>query len=582
MILADAHQKPFVDLPLRRSLLGSLIRLNFRSATLAIVAVVAAFATKVAAEDTTSIRFGNIPTTASGLDFIHADGSSGRHYLIEAVASGLATFDYDLDGDIDIYFLSGAALPGTVYQVPPTNRLYRNDGDWKFTDVTRQAGLGDSGFGLGVAVGDYDNDGWPDVYLNNFGSNALYRNNGDGSFSELEQETLACGTKVGGGASMLDIEGDGDLDIYVANYIRFDFETHPKSVFHGRVVYGGPVLFATEPDNLLRNNGDGTFTDISQSAGISEFSEWGMATIAFDADDDGDTDIFVANDSTMNFLWENDGHGKFTETGLLSGTAYDFNGNPQGSMGVDVADINGDLRLDLFQTAFVNQLATLYENAGDLFFEDATLRTGAGSGTYHHVNWGTGFGDFDNDGDKDLFLANGHIHDNLDEFNDTTKYKIRNQLYENQANGRFTDVSDSCGVGLQVKESSRGVALDDFDGDGRVDIVILNSRGLPTLLRNETQPAGNWIEIQLAGQTCNRGAVGSRVTVQAGGKTQVLEVLSGRGYQSHFGSSLHFGLGNATVVDRLTVHWLGGDTEEILDVPANRAVVVRQGNGLVK
>ena len=243
-------------------------------------------------------------TGQTNIDFEHRDGSSGEHYLIEAVASGVATIDYDRDGDMDVYFLNGAALKGTEYAEPPVNRLYRNEGGFNFTDVTEQAGLGDAGFGLGVVVGDINNDGFPDVYLSNYGANVLYINDGMGRFIKHLDSALSCGSKVGAGVSLIDIENDGDLDIYAASYIQFDCETHPTSEFHGKIVYGGPVLFEAEPDDLLRNNGDGTFTNISEAAGIADVAEWGMGTIALDIENDGDTDIFVANDSTLNFLWK--------------------------------------------------------------------------------------------------------------------------------------------------------------------------------------------------------------------------------------------------------------------------------------
>lgn len=533
------------------------------------------------AAEPSAIQFKNLPSTA-GLTFEHKDGSSGQHYLIEAVASGMATFDFDGDGDLDIYFLNGAALRGTVYASPPKNALFRNDGNFQFTDVTESSGLGDQGFGLGVAAGDYDNDGWIDVYLNNYGANALYRNSGDGTFSLVPDEVLACGHKVGAGASMLDMDADGDLDIYSANYIQFAYDLRSPSIFHGQIVYGGPVLYPTEPDDLLRNNGDGTFTNVSQEAGILSESEWGMSTICFDADADGDTDIFVANDSTRNFLWQNDGQGRFTEIGVLAGVAYDYQGDTQGSMGCDVADFNGDMLLDLFVTAYEKQLAILYENLGNSIFQDATLTTGAGAGSFHLVNWGLGFGDFDNDGDKDLFVANGHIHDNLDDFDDTTSYKMANQVYENKNGKRFVDISAHCGSGLQVIESSRGAVLEDLDEDGRLDVVVINSRTKPTLLQNISNSSSNWIEVELVGQVCNRSAIGCEVTVRCGARSQILTVHSGRGYQSHFGTRLHFGLGAAESIDELSVRWLGGQIESFTDVKASGLLIIRQGLGITK
>lgn len=511
----------------------------------------------------------------SGIDFVHQDGSSGRHYLVEVVACGMASFDYDLDGATDVYFLNGSELPGTSYSTPPQNAMFRNLGGFRFQSASEATRLGDAGFGLGVTVGDIDNDGFPDVYITNFGANILYRNNGDGTFSpDTSSPDLACGNTVGGGACMLDIDADGDLDIYAASYIDFDYAI-PASTFRGRVVYGGPLLYDKTPDNLLENLGDGTFRDISQSAGVASEAEWGMGTICFDYDQDGDTDIFVANDSTKNLLWNNDGTGKFTDVALLSGAAYDHRGDPQGSMGIDVADYNNDLLPDLFQTAYTKQLVTLYENVEGLFFEDSTLRTGAGKGTLNPVNWGTSFVDFDNDGDKDLFIANGHIHDNMDDLDDTVSYKIVNQILENRDGLAFIDVSENCGSGLLAKESSRASVADDFDNDGRVDLIVLNSRERPSVIRNVTGETAkvenaNWLEIALVGVTSNRNAVGSQVLVTADGRTQLLEVHSGRGYQSHFGSRLHFGVGSAKVIEQVEVRWHGRESQIFTSLEANQ------------
>ena len=536
------------------------------------------------AEPPTKIRFSDA-TASSGINFQHVDGSSGKHYLVETVASGMASFDYDLDGQIDVYFLNGSAIEGISYPMPPINEMYRNDGDMRFIDVSRKCGLDDIGFGMGVTVGDYDNDGFPDVYLSNFGPNALYHNNGDGTFSKVtDQPVLACGSKVGGGVCMLDIEGDGDLDIYAAHYIQFDYDMRPPSTFRGRVVYGGPVLYPPEADTLLRNNGDGSFDDISRESGIGLSAEWGMGTVCFDFDVDGDTDIMVANDSTKNFLWENDGQGRFVDIALAAGVAYDHRGDAQGSMGVDVADFNGDLLLDIHQTAFTKQLATLYENMGSGFFQDSTLRTGAGAGTFYLVNWGNAFGDFDNDGDKDLFMANGHIHDNMDDLDDTVSYKLLNQVFENLSGRRFVDVSRMCGDGLAVKESSRSIAADDFDDDGHIDVVVLNSRTKPTLVHNQSVDHGHWVLLDLIGIQSNRSAVGSRVVITCGGKSQVLEVHSGRSYQSHFGSRLHFGLGNAQKIDRIDVHWHGGQVETFIDIDidVDARWLLRQGRPIIR
>jgi enediyne biosynthesis protein E4 len=529
------------------------------------------------AEEGTSIRLHDV-TQDSGIRFLHTDGSSGEHYLMEAMASGLATFDYDRDGDLDIYFLNGAPLRGSSVKETPRDALYRNDGGWRFTNVTEQSRLGDPGFGLGVAIADYNEDGFPDVFVSNFGPKSLFRNNGDGTFSEVTSESgLSDGSRVGAGASFLDIEGDGDLDLYVANYIKFSYADYTPTLFKGRKVYPGPLSFPPEQHQLFRNNGDETFTDISRAAGISPTAAWGMGTVAADFDDDGDADIFVANDSDRNFFFQNDGTGSFREVGALVGVAYDYQGHALGSMGVDVGDFNNDGRLDIFHTSYQKQLTVLYQNLGGGFFQDVTPRTGAGQGTFQRVNWGTGLIDFDNDGDRDLFIVNGHIHDNLDDFDDNTTYLQPNQLLENQSGKRFVDVSRESGVGLRAVHSGRGACFEDLDNDGDVDAVVLNSRALPTLLDNRRANVYGWIEIELVGNKSNRDGVGARVRVKSGNLVQIAEVHSGRGYQSHFGSRLHFGLAQHQRAEQIEIRWSGGARDIIDDVPCNRIIQIHEG-----
>ncbi len=529
--------------------------------------------------DRCAIRLHDV-TEETGIAFRHTDGSSGRRYIVETVTAGLALFDYDGDGLIDIYFLNGAPLPGCNTTERPRNALYRNEGNWHFTDVTEEAGVGDTGFALGVAVGDYDNDGDADIYVNNFGPNVLYRNNGDGTFTDVtEQAGVGAGNLVGAGACFLDIEGDGDLDLYVANYVDFNFQNHVARTLDGFPEYAGPKDYRPVPDVLYRNNGDGTFTDVSASSGIGKYAGTGMGMVCADVDADGDTDIFVLNDVAGNFFFRNDGTGHFEEEALFAGLAYNLNGHELGSMGVDCGDADNDGRLDFFMTSYSGELPALYRNLGDGLFEDATLRLGSGSGCFPHVNWGTGFADLDNDGDRDLFVACGHLQDNIELRSDATAYAVANVLLMN-VGGRFVDVSDRVGDGMEPVYSSRGVGLDDLDNDGDVDVVILNARSQPTILRNESSTPNHWLQLNLRGTTANRDAVGTQVRVIAGDLLLVDEVHSGRGYQSHFGSRLYFGLGECERVERIEIRWLGGAEEVIEDVPADRWITITEGKGI--
>lgn len=519
-------------------------------------------------------------TAESGVTFRHTDGSSGEYYIVETASAGLALFDYDRDGLIDIYFLNGAPLKGTKSTPRPRNALYRNLGQWRFQDVTEASGLGDTGYGLGVAVGDYDNDGDADVYLNNFGPNVLYRNNGDGTFTDVTKIAgVDAGRQFGAGACFLDIEGDGDLDLYVANYLAFSYDAHVQSTLSGYRAYRAPIHHRPLSDRLYRNNGDGTFSDISAAAGIAAHAGWGMGTVCADYDNDGDTDIFVGNDVAENFLFRNNGSGVFTEIGMMAGTAYTADGNPSASMGVDCSDYDNDGWLDFKVTSYQQELSTLYRNLQDDFFDDITQQSGAGSGTLAMVTWGVGIVDFDNDMDRDLFIACGHLQDNVDHYDDVTSYHQRNVLLSNDGSGGFTDVSTLGGSGLQVKLSSRGAAFDDLDNDGDIDVVVLNSREAPTLLRNDSTSKGNWLQILLQGKETNRDGIGARVTVTAGDLALIDEVHSGRGYQSHYGTRLHFGLGDRTLVDRVEVRWIGGETDVFTAMKANQLITLVEGQG---
>jgi hypothetical protein len=522
-------------------------------------------------------------TKETGITFKHTDGSSGRYYIMETVSAGLALFDYDGDGDVDIYFLNGSPLPGKQSKIPPRNALYRNDGKWNFTDVTGKAGVGDTGYGLGVAVADYDNDGDLDIYLNNYGPNVMYRNNGDGTFVDVTKDAgVGNGRKVGAGTCFLDMDGDGDLDLYAANYLEFSSNTHARVQALTKLMYAIPRYYRPVPDTLYRNNGNGTFTDVSADSGVNTQAGWGMGMICGDYDNDDDTDVFIANDVSANYLFQNDANGHFEEVGLVAGVAYDAGGLEQAGMGVDCGDYDNDGWLDFYLTDYQNEQSTLYKNLGNAMFEDVTFVTGAGAGTRNKVTWGNGFVDFDNDGERDIFVACGHLQDNIEQFDDASTYHQRNILLLNTGNGKFVDASDECGDGLKVNLSSRGAGFDDLDNDGDIDVVILNSRREPTILRNDSANENHWIQIRLQGVKTNRDGVGARVKVVAGDLTQIDEVHSGRGYQSHYGTRLHFGLGKRDRVDRVEVRWIGGGVDVVRNIEVDQVMSITEKNDQAK
>ena len=555
----------------------------------ALVATMLAFAASVlsmrraTAEE--QVLFRNV-TASSGIDFVHTDGSSGRHHIVETVASGMASFDYDNDGLIDVYLLNGAPLPGTAAGGDaPCNRLYKNLGGFRFRDVTDQAGVGDTGYGLGVAVGDYDADGRPDLYVSNYGPNVFYRNNGDGTFSDVTDKTgtrLADPRKAGAGVCFLDADGDGRLDLYVANYLAFSPDMGVTANWKGLQIYPDPSRFPHWPDNLFRNNGDGTFTDVSEESGVNRHQGRGMGIVAADYDNDGDTDVLVLSDGPPgNSLLKNDGTGKFEDVGLLAGVAFDSAGLAHGAMGTDCGDFDNDGLLDFFVTSYQGQWATLYKNLGDDLFDDVTQQTGAGTASFNHVTWGCALVDVNNDGHKDIFYVRGHLIDNIELLDDTTALAAPPVLLLNQGNGKFVDVSAQAGDAFQTKSVGRGAVFEDFDNDGRLDAVILNSRRPATVLRNESTHSNHWLQIRLVGRRANRDGVGSRVIVTAGDLRQIDEVHSGRGYQGHFGTRLHFGLGRHDRVDRLEIRWLGGGTDMLENLPVDRRLTIEEGGRIL-
>ncbi|MCA9193471.1 MAG: VCBS repeat-containing protein, partial [Planctomycetales bacterium] len=459
-----------------------------------------------------AIQFSDV-SAQTGINFLHTDGSTGEYFLIESMASGLSLLDFDEDGDLDIYFLNGAVIGDRAKGAPASsNALYRNDGNFQFSDVTNSAVALDHSLSLGVVAADYDNDGFQDIYVNNYGPNRLFHNNGDGTYTEVTQFAgVANGNQVGGGTTFFDMDNDGDLDLYVGNYIRFDPTQQHVHIHKGRPAYPSPLSFEPVPDNLFENLGNGTFRDVSELSGIGDWAGRSMGIVAFDMDNDEDTDVFVANDTQENFLFQNDGRGVFQEVGLISGIAFDFRGQAQASMGVDILDANQDQLMDLYVTSFSEEFSTLYINLGDGLFEDATLRMEGGLATFPHVTWGVCAADFDNDGFTDLVIGTGGLDDQHAARGGTSRktgYRIQNLLLRGMPDAKFEDLESRWEILPVVNESTRGVAVGDLDLDGRVDIVCLNSRAKPTILRNTSQVTNLATRLRAIGVNHNRDGIG--------------------------------------------------------------------------
>jgi len=503
-----------------------------------------------------------VAPSQSGIDFVHTDGSSGKRYMVETVIGSLAIFDYDNDGWLDIYFVNGTPLLGTKLETPPRNQLYRNNGDWTFTDVTIASGLGDMQYGMGVVVGDYDQDGDADVFISNFGTNVFYVNEGDGTFSE---STKPCGLtspmRVGAGNSFFDMDNDGDLDLYCASYVEFDYPLNKIRTIGGYQFHTGPNDYVPDRHSLYRNDGDGRFTDVSDWSGISQLPAPGMGVLSADFDGDGDMDVFVANDQKPNFLLINDGNGRFQEEGLLAGVAVDRRGRSNGNMGVDYADFDGDGQMDLVTTTYQEEMLVLYQAVGPGLFADSTNLARIDTTLNAHVKWGVGGVDFDNDGDRDLFVACGHFLDNIRFIDDRTDVKVTNYLLANDGHGHFTNVTKEAGSALQVIESSRGAAFDDLDNDGDVDLVVLNVNARPTVGRTESPKGNKGYSVRLIGTSTNRDALGAKIiAVSASGKAQTHVLTSGKGYESSYGIRTYFGTGS-DALSKYMVTWTNGKTE---------------------
>jgi hypothetical protein len=508
-------------------------------------------------------------------------------YIIESMATGCAFFDYDNDGWMDIFILGGRTLAG----IPPGsgNRLYHNNRDATFTDVTAKSGLADPGWAQGVCVGDYNNDGWEDLFLTYYGQNRLYRNNGDGTFTNVTAEAalLHPKTRYSTGCTFLDYNRDGHLDLFVSNYLEIDLATAPKPSlavsncnYEGVPTMCGPEGLPKAQHYLYRNNGDGTFTDVSDAAGISaQRGSYGLTALTFDADEDGWPDIFVACDMTPSLLLMNNHDGTFREEALLRGIALSSEGREMGGMGTGVGDYNLDGHTDVVKTHYYNQANGLYRNDGKGNFDDVTTEAGLNKET-RFVCFGAGIVDFDNDGYPDIMITSGTVYPEVARVSPRFPERSPRMLFRNQGNGTFVQLGSEAGPGIVTPHCSRGAAFGDFDNDGDIDVVIMNVNEPPSLLRNDV-PAGNhWIKIRLEGTKSNRSAIGARVTVRYGGKVQVLEVLSGCSFLSSNDPRLHFGLGSATTVE-IEVRWPSGLVER-MHAAADQLLTLREGSGQVK
>ena len=517
-------------------------------------------------------------------------GHESKDFLLSTTGGGIALFDYDNDGWLDIFIVNGWGVRGFPKGEEPTNHLYRNNRDGTFTDVTAKAGVARSGWGQGVCVGDYNNDGFLDLFVTYYGKNVLYRNNGDGTFTDITQKSglLQPRDQWNTGATFLDYNRDGHVDLFVSNYVGYEsglvlYDSNPSLIgVQSPVLYGVAGLRGSK-NILYRNNGDDTFTDVSKAAGILKpESTYGFTPCVADYDNDGWPDVYVADDSTPSLLFKNNHDGTFTETGLLAGVAVDENGSSQGGMGVDAGDYDGDGFMDIIKTNFSDQTTSLYRNQGNGYFTDRTFPAGL-SGQTFSVKWGTSFLDFDNDGLLDIFIVTGPIYPpNLaagrPKLKDDEDKKI---LYRNLGNGRFQDISERAGAGLLLPRCSRGAAFGDIFHTGQVDVVINNLNDYPSLLRNQSPSPNSWLLVKLIGTRTNRAAIGSRVIVETDGRRQIQEVRSGGSFCSQSDLRLHFGLGRAREATRVAVKWLGGTQENFEHVTANRLVVVQEGKGIV-
>ena len=522
----------------------------------------------------------------TGIKFVHTSAPE-KKYIVESMSGGVLLVDYDRDGWQDIYFTNAPTVEMALKGEKARSALYRNNGDGTFADVTAKAGVGSPGFAMGGAVGDVDNDGWPDVYVTCLGGNVLYRNNGDGTFTDITKTAGVSDGRWSTGAAFGDYNGDGFLDLLVGNYVDFKlndlpgFGSLPTCKFRGIDVQCGPRGLKGAGDSLFRNNGDGTFTDVTKPAGVEDASGfYGMQVVWSDFANRGKLDAYIANDSTPNFFYRNDTT-KFTDTGLESGTAVSGDGSEQGSMGVAVGDYLHTGRFSIFVTNFVDEYNTLYRNDGDFNFSDVSFAAKVAQASRPYVGWGTGFFDLDNDTWLDLLVVNGHVYPQMDQISSGLGYRQRKLLHINQGDATFCDGSTLAGPALQEQRASRGAAFGDLDNDGHIDVVVGDLDRAPSILRNDGSSGNHWITLELAAVKGNPLAIGARVKLTTGTVVQTEEIRSGASYLSQNDLRVHFGLGKALKADSIEIRWNSGKTEILKDVPADKFYSILEGSGIV-
>ncbi len=557
----------------------------------------------------TGVTYTNVARAAGITAQTIYGGEDKNKYLLETTGSGAAFLDYDDDGWQDIFLVGGTRLDVSPQTRNSTNRLYRNKRDGTFQDVTAKAGVADSGWGQSVCVADYDNDGHDDIFVSRFGKNLLYRNKGDGTFQEVAARAGVADnrTRWGAGTAFLDFNRDGLLDLFVASYIDLDLKTAPlpetgPCLYKGVMVACGPPGLAGGTNSLYMNRGDGTFQDVSEKSGIIKANgTYGLGVVVSDFDNDGWSDIYVANDSSPAALYHNNHDGTFTDIGIEAGSAFSIDGKPQAGMGVAAGDYDRDGFIDIFKTNFSGDTSSLYRNTtkrpsktsdakpdakqndvSDLTFDDVTFPAGLGLNT-RWLGWGCGFLDFDNNGWLDIFLVNGHVYPEVGRLTTEAGYAQRKVMYRNLGNGKFEDVSEQIGGAIMQPTSARGCAFGDYDNDGDIDILINPVNALPELLRADSTTNNNWINVKTIGTKQNRNGIGARVIcTMEDGATQTDEVRSGGSYYSNNDRRVHFGLGKSTKIKSIEVRWLGGGTDIVRDAAINQTITIKQGIGAVK